>query len=305
MMMKPFSFIFFFLLLINTSVFAKCNFSFDDTLSASYSLNSQTQQLISFSVNANKSDCPHFIAVTANGGTYQRRLLHQQGLAQYLPFQLYQAQQRTILKDFPDGNSSNFLIPRSLSKRMDHQFRAILSLPFTFAPAGRYSERFHFRLYDGAPGSAGPSAAASKFVEFYYILPEKIAVSLVPSGAPFDFYNKSLTLDFGNLTVGARRSFDIMVLSNAGMELTISSLNDGEMRAVGSSGVVDYRVAFDDGSFRSLKGSLASPLVIKRESGVLPLRGRRVRAQVEISSLQQASAGIYSDNIVITAATVY
>ena len=296
-----------FIVIVATSqvVFAKCQFWLDDSLPTSVSLNGQTQQLISFAVESNKSDCPHFVSVSSAAGSYQRRLVKTADMGSYLPFQLYQADNNSILKDYPPTGYSEFLVPTRLSKRTTHRFRASLSIPFVFAPAGRYAARYQFKLFSGTPSVTSNPLETSRYVEFYYILPERIALSLVPSGSPFDLFNKNLTLDFGTLAVGSGQFFDIVVLSNAGMEITMSSLNDGVMTSTSATGAVDYQVSFNGGSFRSLKGSLSRPLLIAKESGVLPLRGRRIRTQVQISSLAQAKAGTYTDNIVITAATVY
>lgn len=287
-------------------VTAGCNLRFASTLSPSYSMNGLTRQQISFTVSSNKKYCPHFVTVSPGGdSSYQRKLTNPFYSNSFLPFQLYQSDVKSVLKHFPEGSSTNFLFPLQFDKTMEHRFRAVLSLPYIFAPAGRYFDRYTFRIYEGTPNYYAAAPDDIREVEFFYILEERISISLVANGAPFDFYNKSFELDFGALSRGQRKSFDIVVLSNAGMELSISSMNDGAMTSLTNNGKVNYRMSFDGGAFRSMKGTLGAPYMIKSESGVLPLRGRRIRTEVEISSLSEAQSGSYSDNLVITAATVY
>lgn len=282
-----------------------CHYYFDDSLQSSYSLNYSSPLLVNFYVSTNKRDCDHFIGVSSPSLSYRRRLVHEGGTSYSIPFQLYQSNHNSILKDYPDGSWSNYLTPNYLDKEMEHSFRAYLGYYSSFAPAGRYSERFLFSLYSGSMYSSYNSLETSRWVEFTYDIPQQIAISLVPSGAPFDYYNHALVLDFGTLQVGSSLSFDIVVLSNSGMELTLSSLNDGRLLSYTNNGYVDYQVSIDGGGPQSLRGSLGNPLMVKRESGVLPWQGRRVHAQVDITSLSKAQSGYYSDYVMITAATVY
>ncbi|MCK5882899.1 MAG: hypothetical protein KAG61_04360 [Bacteriovoracaceae bacterium] len=295
------------LLTSSSQSFSACKLWFNSDLQSSYSLNASTRLPVLFSVKSNKkTNCAHFIGVTSGSTSYTKRRLLNQTHPEYLPFQLYQYDFGGILKDAGDATGRNISIPYDSNKKSYyHRIKTVLSIPFKFAPAGRYSDFYTFNVYRGTLDNFESNPLDSMSVEFYYELDRAIAVSVVPSGLPFDFYSTDHNLDFGVLKVGETKRFDIIGLSNAGLKLSAYSINNGVMKGSYGTSKVNYKISFDGGAYRTMVGSLSAPIQFKTFSGVTPIKGVRVKSSVMISGLSGAKAGDYSDTIVITAATAY
>ncbi len=286
--------------------FSACRLWFDKDLLTSYSMNSSTRLPINFTIKSNKKNCPHFVGVDAGPNTYFKRRLLNSSYPEYLPFQLYQYNFGGVLMDAGDATSKNISVPyEANSKYYYHRIKSVLSIPYKFAPAGRYSEFYTFKIYSGTINNYKSNPEDTMVVEFYYVLDRAIALSVVASGLPFDFYSTDYDIDFGTLKVGSTKSFDIVALSNAGLSLSAYSINDGVMKGSYGTSSVNYKISFDNGAYRSLVGSLSSPVQFKTYTGVTPSKGVRVKSRVIISGVNSAKADRYSDTIVITAATAY
>lgn len=292
---------------VSLSAFGKtCDPRFSSNLASSYSMD-DTIRYIDFSVTTSKNNCNHFIGVSKGNFSYSKRKLTSTGSSYYLPFQIYQRYTKATIKDIPDATLNNLIVsPTNTERVTNHSFQAVLSVPYRFAPAGIYNGNYQFNLYEGTLSSYKLISTQAKQVNFYYEIKKNIGVSVVEKGAPFDLhnYNSSLNIDFGKMKVNDSKTFDIVVLSNAGFEVSLSSMNNGQMLHTDGQSSVDYTVSINNRYGRSLRGSETNPFVVARYSGVTPIRGKRISGKVTISNLSNARAGKFSDVIEVIATTL-
>lgn len=135
-------------------------------------------------------------------------------------------------------------------------------------------------------------------------VPKMASLSLVNSGAAYDSASTNKTLDFGELTDNEDLSFDVIVLSNAGYNLSVSSLNQQVMQLQGATPGTANQISYLFYANSNLKNiSSPSPVSIMSGSGVTPIYGTRIPVKVVIQSVSGKNPGIYQDYLTFTIAT--
>lgn len=209
-----------------------------------------------------------------------------------------------VLMDVNDAYSSNnYFKGRYKANKggntKSYNVYAELDLTGNEAP-GFYSDQFDIRVYQ----EFGPFNLyyGSWPITYTYTIPENIAVSLVDTNAPFDAYDNSQDLSFGSLIEGSQKGFDIVIKSNTGYILNVSSLNNGKLKHQQVSAYIDYLFKVN-GQATSLAGSSSSGVIVSNATGTHSGDGFRVPVLVEIGSTDNKVAGVYEDHLTITVTT--
>lgn len=163
-------------------------------------------------------------------------------------------------------------------------------------PAGTYSDSIAVKLYSGLPGSPLVLEDTKNFTISLNI-PSEISLSLVDVGSAFDPADTHQTMDFGELTTGESMEADLKVLSNSGYRIYMESENKGKLKNISENSKISYDL-FINGSKKKLKKKKSK---VAEGSGSTPTSGENHRIRVVIGNVSGAKAGIYTDNITITA----
>lgn len=292
-----------------------CDLSMSPTnVNVAWNQNFSSQQ-IGFTITKTKKKACSWAVTFSRGGASDysaRRLVHGSDL---LPYQLYGDSALTqVLKELPEATSINDVIEGSFTAT-DNQIATAtyyLSIPLstattpTYRPAGNYSDTVTLRLYeiDSAINPTVYSFEQTSSVTITTTMPKILDLSIVGSGGAFDPASVSRPLNFGTLTEGATLGFDLLVRSNAGYQVTISSQNNGVMKhsTTGVTTTVPYTFTVN-GTARSLVGTQAQPVSVASGGGQTSTSGIRNPGLVTIGSLTDRVAGDYTDNITVTATT--
>jgi hypothetical protein len=218
------------------------------------------------------------------------------------PYQLYRSFPYVdVLKDVSDAMSNSDVIydtfpDNSGSTQNVESYRAVLGSTSS-KPVGLYWDWVTVRLFEGTLSNYVLRNAVS--VGFTYSVTRSIDLSLVSTGAAFNVNSTSMTLDFGTMYQGESKGFDIVIQTNAGYSLSMSSLNGGSMKHVSASASVPYSVRVNGSSFSLGSGSAT----VATGSGVSPSGGSRIPVALTIGSLGSSVSGDYRDSITVTVQT--
>ena len=302
--------LFLLLLLLSRPCFAQCGITITaSSVPISYNQNFNFQAVTISVKKAQKAACTVGVTFTAGGsGVYgARRMLN--GSAA-LAYQLYQDSALThVLKDFPDLASTNdfFLLSFPVGRKLSQTVTYYIKIPPTtqqLSPAGTFIDNFTIKAYEGSNFSNYSIIDNVASVNVSATIPKMVALSLVGVGQAFDPNSTSQSLNFGTLANGAVLAFDLLVQTNAGFAITFSSQHNGVLQ--NSSPQINTVVGYGlqvDGSAKSLSASATAPVVVATGSGQTSISGNRHNVAVTIGSVNASMAGIYSDNITVTATT--
>jgi hypothetical protein len=218
------------------------------------------------------------------------------------PYQLYRTFPYVdVLKDVADAMSNSDVIYNTFatdagSTQNVESYRAVLGSSGS-KPVGIYEDWVTVRLFEGTLSNYVLKGTA--YVGFVYSVTRSVDLSLVPTGGAFDLNSTSMTLDFGTMYAGEAKAFDIVIETNGGYSLSMSSLNGVQMKHVSAIGSVPYSVRVN-GNAVSLGSGNAT---VATGSGVSPLGGNRVPVALTIGSLSNSVSGNYSDSITVTVQT--
>ncbi|MCO4754819.1 MAG: hypothetical protein KC478_10080, partial [Bacteriovoracaceae bacterium] len=219
-----------------------------------------------------------------------------------LDFQIYtDEKKKNILKDTQDTSNDNDLITGRFKvngeNTLTEQAYVDLTLPGTIQESGMYSDTYIVNLYYNWRNTY--YLADTTTMNFNYLVPEIISLSLVDSGAPHDPNDTSQILDFGIMETSERLSFDIVVKASDGYNLKFSSLNNGKLQHNAGNFFVDYS-ALIDGSSVDLAGSSSSPVLVKTSPSATGDAGDRTSVSITLGSVEGKVAGSYRDSVTIT-----
>ncbi len=290
---------------------APCTLTFSApsvTISWSQNFNFQAVTL-SVTHTAGKA-CSYAVTFGHGGGaSYEARRMTNG--ASSLAYQLFGDSALTqVLEDEPDVTSTTqYVSGRFTSTTLETQtLTYYVQIPSssamspTYKPSGGYTDSFLARLWHGKPSHTSTPVATTS-VGISAFVPKIIDLSLT-QGTAFDPTQTSLHLDFGTLTAGASESFNLLVRTNAGYAVSMSSQNGGALAP--SSAKVETRVPYAiavDGTTRALSGSQSTPVTVATGPGQTSSSGVSHPVAVTIGSPANAMAGTYTDVITVTAAT--
>lgn len=265
-------------------------------------LNANDLPTLDLRVEKLSGDCSTFFITIDNGGaaSFANRALKAGENLQSIQF--YKDAGRTkILKDefetsFGEVLSGSFAV--NSANTQNFVYYPFLNIPANkYSKVGSYSGNFTLKLFSGTP--TDKTLIDSKIINFQYEQKRAVEISLVNTGAPFDFASSARVLNFGTLTKGATLAADLVLTYNAGYAISISSLNGGRLKHAAKESFVPYALKIN-GVEKSVSDV---PSIIKNANGVSPEGGARLPIQVKIGDLSKAAPGNYSDIISITVAS--
>lgn len=252
--------------------------------------------------NNNNNGCQFFIVMDygAASSASSRQLTN--GAYSY-PVQIYKDSGKSqILKKIDDANSSSDILSGEFPDESGSTTQSFSYYVFLdnslYNRFGNYSQSFNVSLYSGT--LASKRLEQTRVLTLNYTQSRKIDLSLVDTGAAFDKADTSQTLNFGNLTTGDSRSFDLILEYNAGFRLTVTSANNGTLKHANLNDRIDYTMNIFGNNLNLSSGSVTSPSI----SGMSPAGGQRLPVQVTIGSVSGKNSGIYSDTVTFSVVSV-
>lgn len=292
--------------------FGLCNFNyaFSPIFVTSSSNNLDSVQSISVSrpSNTNSQNCGEAYTFFSKGSanSYSRKALNSFG--ESIDYNLYRSSNKnTVLKDFQDFQNSN----EYLSTYLNYPNSLVISQFYFYLPAqnsttmvrgGTYNDTITLNIFRGGIGSPFGYFELARSLPITIVVPKLVNLALVDTGAPIDLNSTNKILDFGTLESNEEKSFDLMIASNAGYRISLSSLNNGNLKKVSGNELISYSLKVS-GSTISLNNSATTPVQIATGSGITGNSGVRIPLNVKIGDITNTSFGDYQDYITITAAT--
>jgi len=258
----------------------------------------------------NKKECDYAVTFTSGGGSsYQRRI---ESGANSLRYQLYKDAGLTqVLKDVPDiTNSTEYItgyFPDGATATQTVTFYVQIPLDLAtqpaIRPAGTYSDSFSVKVWQGTYPAFTSNLKDSKGINISATIQKLIELSLVNSGGAFNSAQTNYSVLFGTLpTSGATQGFDLLVRSNAGFSVSLSSQNNGKLKHSSANSTVDYNLSVNSAPV-SLVNSQTLPVQVASGSGQTSLGGATHAMSITTGTTDLSIAGSYQDLITVTIAT--
>ena len=252
---------------------------------------------INFTITHNQSGAATY-AVTAgistSSGSYNRQLASG---GYRLNYQLYTTSAITYVLQAPMTATPNNVISGSNSTK-----NTVIPLSFTFfvppgqaVPPGTYTDTVTIGIYS-AYNSLSPMTTQT--ITISVVVAAAAAVSIVPTGGPFNSANPQLTLNFGTLSVGQIQSCDVLIKQNNNCTVFYSSANNGVLKEIPipTTDAIPYTCVAG-----GLTLDLSHPGSVPLPPGLSPAPdGNRYSVTITIGNLSNPSAGTYQDQITLT-----
>lgn len=300
------------LLMINSSAWAGCFFSLS-TPSINYTVNAEDLSAVNYSFNISRGNsedtkCNTFlIGISKGGASSYNRLARNSSTGETIPYNLYKTNSSTtMIRRIEDASSLSQLldgsINRNSSKMVDYFFKLGSLSNSSLLRGGTYRDLVAVTVDSGDKEDLNNEVTNT--LEININVPKMASLSMVSSGSPYDPSKANMTLDFGELTENEEMSFDVIVLSNAGYNLSVASANKQSMALQSSSPSPQTQIGYQFYANNSLKNlSSSTPVSIMTGAGVTPVQGTRIPIKVVIQSVIGKDPGLYQDYITFTIAT--
>lgn len=298
--------LFLFLILLSPSVFAQaCNGVWLKDVTGNYSFNSASEIALTFKVaRGNSSSCQYFIGFN-KGWSQLSNSRAMYSWNSYFPYEIYADSNHShVIREAGQQTSpSNFILGSFPSgtpqlKENTHTYYMKLLPDYLGVEAGYFTDVVTMILYEGNPSGSYRTLQAWNLVHTYNAQ-ATAHLSLVDSGAPLNLNDTNQTLNFGVLSPGVSRGFDILTTYNTGYRLYASSLHGGRLKHQSGPQQISYSFKIN-GQTLSLTNSSNQPIKIAEGNGKSPSGGKRHNVLVTIGSFSQAVAGAYSDVVTLT-----
>ncbi len=265
-------------------------------------------QTVNFQVQAEATGvtCEYFVALsTGQSGDFNRRKLSQG--ANVLNYNAYTDAGNTIFKAPPTATqgeviSGSFPVAIALTQTNNHSFFWTI-VPQQIVPAQQayYADaNLTLSLYTGTLLTS-PQLVASAAITFRALVESNVDLSLVRSGAPFNINDTTQLIDFGELSSGEQRGFDLVVRSNNGYAVSMQSFNRQVMvhaEAPRVRDTVPYQVVLSGGG---VDLSTGAPVQVISGTGTTPATGISFPIEFTVGNLSGTeAAGTYTDIVSVT-----
>lgn len=246
--------------------------------------------------------CKYFVTFGKGSGPDYNRKLYLSYPTPTIPFQIYKdTTTPAILMNFPEVSRETNLITGNypnygLSTPRQHTYIATLGNIPLGTPSGYYSDTLRAYLYSGTLNS-GYHFETSQSITYYYYVPTSIGLSIVDTGSPFDEYSTSKAIDFGMMSSGLSKNFDIVIKSNEGYKLFFSSENGGQLMHSSLGAYVPYTTQVNSMTMNLIPNTAVQ---VASGTGITPTAGQRVNVKLTLGAITNQPAGSYSDYITVT-----
>ncbi len=287
------------------SVLADCEYDLDvPSLLYTLANNSVTiPKTVTLTRNKNSSNCGNFFLGFTRGwsSTYNRYATNLAN-GDKINYNLYKNSGATqVLKNPSDISSDNDVILGTIAKNETKTFTYYFSInPYSSAAmpkSGTYIDYVQVQAYSGFWSAiVAYEGYRNLYVQIY--VPKLVSLSLVDTGGAFNPTDTTHVLDFGELEQNEELSFDLIIQSNSGYNVTLSSLNSGVLKnttAATGNNTVGY-----DLYVNNVVKSLMSPNVVASSTNSTPSGGNRIPIKVKIKAVDNKEPGTYTDYVTVT-----
>ncbi len=208
----------------------------------------------------------------------------------------------TYWENFVDAgtNNNNRLAGRFLNSEQSITVNYCATLNnSTVQRAGTHTNTFNIRFDRSSFGVDDGTTYKTGSITFQYVVPTVLDLSLVDTSSAFNAADTDQTMNFGTLTTGATRSFDIVMQYNVGYRLSMKSDNSGNLKASGAA--IPYSMTLNGAPI-----NLSNAMQEKANSGsayaamISPTGGTRLPVSVTIGNVNGKPGGTYSDTVSIS-----
>ncbi len=262
-------------------------------------------QTISFDVTGGGSGglCNYFLTLGAGGSANATQRILTQG-ATTMNYNVYlDSTNTTVLKDFSAASLTSIIVgtfANNSSNVTNHHTISwtITPLQVKAATTSYLTDTATLTLYTGILNIL-PVQVDSKALTFQTKVDSSVDLSLVPSGIPFNLSSTQQTVDFGNMVSGTAKGFDMVIRSNDGYKITLTSANKQKMAYQGAAtDKVSYTLKVNGAAVNLSAGTPVSPVAI---TGTTNSTGVAVPVVVTLGALTGTeTAGTYKDAITVT-----
>ncbi|MGZ3787308.1 MAG: spore coat protein U domain-containing protein [Bacteriovorax sp.] len=302
-----------FFLFLSSKAFADCGYSLSAP-ALNYTVSDVTPAT-AYNVTLSRTKaggprCDDFIMGFSKGGASSYNRVATNSLTgATLAYNLYKTSNTTSsLKEIQDATSNAELLSGSISKNssldLNYYFTLGALSSSSLTRGGIYRDTVTIAVDSGTPNDHGLETSQALSVNI--TVPKVASLSLVNAGEAYDSFTTTKTLDFGELTANEEMSFDVIVISNAGYTLGVSSSNNEVLQLLGGAASTANQVAYDfyaNGIQKNLTSSSTTPVTLSSGAGVTPMQGARIPIKVVIQSVTDKAAGTYQDYVTFTIAT--
>lgn len=255
-------------------------------------------QTIQFKVRLVSGDpCPFFVTFggVTQGNTRRQAVSGIEGM----DYQIFDSLNRRMsLKDLPSATASEVIQgtfgPGETIKELSY---VIVVPPQQIKPSGRFTDVLRITLYSGTPDSFVQEDART--VTFSIMVDEVAEMSLVKAGSSFDPGGTSQTMDFGRLSEGKAKGFDLRVRSNVGYHVTLESENGGFLKNIDPQYNDTIPYVLETGGQPVVLGS-GRQTAISRGNRLTDANGDRHEVRITMGDTSKVTAGTYRDHVLIT-----
>jgi spore coat protein U-like protein len=216
-----------------------------------------------------------------------------------LQYQIYDSLSfGSVLGGLPSATSSQALRGRFSGAEQKQQFTFVIAIPgMQICPPGEYSGAVTLTLCEGTLDRF--TEIESHTIRISSRVSAATELSLVSQGSAFTPDAVMKKLDFGSLTKDKWLGFDLRVRSNTVYDVLLESENGGHLKSGDpkESSVIPYTLTIAGASVDLRQRiAIAGPQTSARSTE----QGERLEMVVKIGDTEEASAGSYRDNIIIT-----
>ena len=217
-----------------------------------------------------------------------------------------------ILRDQIDVTNNNQILitpyfnPSGSTQSQIKTFYAQLpSIPINLNP-GVYLDSLIAKVVarpvdDSTSGVQTWPVVAERALSFIYQKPAILDLSIVDTGQSFDSFDKSQLMSFGKLATGLTQSADVMIDTNVGYRLYLSSTNDGVLSHRIATDTIPYTMTLN-GNLVNLAGSSLSPVNVINQPLTSPAGGYRLPIIVTVGTMTNTEqGGSYFDTLIFRA----
>jgi hypothetical protein len=220
-----------------------------------------------------------------------------------------------ILKDAPDVTSINDVLSYTFSSAPNQsqtltyyfQIPQLTATSPTYKPYGGYSDNVVVRVYENTSGnpssiaSVNTTAPVTSTLNINIQIQQIIELCFGTASSGFNPSNLTQTLNFGDVTTSKTQTSNILVLSNAGYAISLTSTNGGVLKntSAPSSPSIPYTLSFN-GSALPLS---TSPALGVSKSTITTANGDSYPISITTTTTNNVLTGNFSDSISITAIT--
>lgn len=271
--------------------------------------NTATTHTVNFNVThqAPVTNCLYYIVMDyGTAATWTDRALEQG--ANTIPFNVHKTSPPTasnIIRNRADWTTTDETIYFPVFTLLGpgtnaHSFVAQLGSVPTTHPPGVYISGLVAKLVAQSIGDPHTwPIVDEKAVTFYYVIPYLLEVAIVNTGASFDSTEIAYFMNFSDLSTGESQAADIMIQTNVGYRLYLSSDNDGVLNHTATADTIPYSLTVN-GTPVNLVGSSGTPVFVSANAASHTGDGYRFPTTVTIGTVGAQSAGSYQDRITIT-----